>query len=298
MIYLKSFHLPSRDEDEDFFDVKSNSFSAKNFRTCYTTKYPFGMFRDRGLPDELEFRDITVICGNNGSGKSTILNVIAEKLNINRNSPFNRSDFFDDYVGLCRCELESRLSSESSIITSDDVFDRVLDIRRLNDGIDDKRSDLLREWVENNSDGADTTLHGLDDYERWKRVRDSRNKNISRSQFIRSRLRRNVEERSNGESSLALFVDGIADDALYLLDEPENSLSPSNQLDLKYFIEDCVRHHGCQFIISTHSPFLLSLRGARIYDIDSCPVRECRWTELDCVKVYYEFFKENAEKFD
>lgn len=298
MIYLSSFHLPSREEDEDFFNVQSASFKAKNFRTCYTTKYPFGMFRDRGLPDDLEFRDITIICGNNGSGKSTILNVIAEKLNLKRSSPFNRSDFFDDYVELCDYELEKSLSLNSSVITSDDVFERVLDIRRINDGIDNKREDLLREWLENNSDDADTRFHGLDDYDRWKKVVDSRNRKVSQSQFLRSRLRRNVEERSNGESSLSLFVDAIADDALYLLDEPENSLSPANQLELKYFIEDCVRNHGCQFIISTHSPFLLSLKGARIYDIDSNPVRVSRWTDLECVKVYQEFFKENEDKFN
>ena len=297
MVYLSSFHLPSRDEDEDFFNVQSATFKTKNFRTCYTTKYPFGMFRDRGLPDKLEFRDITIICGNNGSGKSTILNVIAEKLNLKRSSPFNRSDFFDDYVELCRYELQDSLSLNSSVITSDDVFERVLDIRRINDGINDKREDLLREWLENNSDSADTTLHGIDDYDRWKKVVDSRNRKMSQSQFLRSRLRRNVEERSNGESSLSLFVDAIADDALYLLDEPENSLSPANQLELKYFIEDCVRNHGCQFIISTHSPFLLSLKGARIYDIDSIPVRVSKWTDLECVKVYQEFFKENEYRF-
>jgi len=139
--------------------------------------------------------------------------------------------------------------------------------------MDSKRGDRLPDWLERNSDTADTTLHGLDDYERWKRVSDARNRKKSQSQFIRSHLVRNIQERSNGESSLSLFVDSITDDALYLLDEPENSLSPSNQLELKYFIEDSVRNHGCQFIISTHSPFLLSLKGARIYDIDSNPVK-------------------------
>lgn len=293
MIYLSTFHFPSRDEDESFFF----GFNPKNMRNCYTTKYPFEMFRYRGLPDDFEFNDITIICGNNGSGKSTILNVIAEKLNLKRTSPFNRSDFFEDYVKLCDYTLDRKLSCNSRVITSDDVFDRVLDIRRVNNGIDSKREDLLREWLDSNSDNADTTLHGLDDYERWKKVADARNKNKSQSQFLRSRLIRNVQERSNGESSLSLFVDNIVDDALYLLDEPENSLSPSNQLELKYFIEDCVRNHGCQFIISTHSPFLLSLKGARVYDIDSNPVRICKWTELECVRVYRDFFNENDYAF-
>ena len=298
MIYLDSFHLPSEFEEEEYFNICSSSYNKKNLRTCYTTKYPFGMFRDRGVPEEFKFNDITIFCGDNGSGKSTILNVIAHKLELKRTTPFNSSDFFDDYVSLCNYELSEPISLKSSIITSDDVFDRVLDIRRINNGINDKREDLLREWLDNNKNEADPLLHGLDDYDRWKNVVDSRNKKISQSQYLRSRLVRNIEERSNGESALSLFVDAIHDDALYLLDEPENSLSPTRQLDLKYFIEDCVRNHDCQFIVSTHSPFLLSLKGAKIYDIDSFPFVERKWTELECVQVYQEFFKTNEYLFD
>ena len=88
-----------------------------------------------------------------------------------------------------------------------------------------------------------------------------------------------MQERSNGESALGYFVDSVKDDTLYLLDEPENSLSAENQLNLKYFIEDCVKNHGCQFIISTHSPFLLSIKKALIYDIDTTPVEKKDWTE-------------------
>ena len=291
MVYLYSFHFPSGIEEEKFFNVNSKTFKTKNYRTCYESKYPFGMFQYRGLPDTFEFNDITIFCGNNGSGKSTILNVIAETLRVNRNTQFNKTDFFEDYTELCSFNLAEPLSLNSSIITSDDVFEKILDIRRINDGIDEKRTDLLKEWVENRSDDADTSFHGLDDYDRWKKVMDSRNKKTSQSQFLRSNLKRNIEERSNGESALSYFVDAISDDALYLLDEPENSLSPSRQLDLKYFLEDCVRNHGCQFIISTHSPFLLSLKSAKIYDVDSNPFTIKKWTELDCINVYRDFFK-------
>ena len=41
---------------------------------------------------------------------------------------------------------------------------------------------------------------------------------------------------------------------------------------LKKFIEDSVRFYNCQFIISTHSPFLLSMNDAKVYDLDSFPV--------------------------
>ena len=72
----------------------------------------------------------------------------------------------------------------------------------------------------------------------------------------------NVREHSNGESALKYFTEKIEDNGLYLLDEPENSLSPERQLDLKKYIEDAARFFSCQFIIATHSPFLLSIKKA------------------------------------
>lgn len=290
MIFLESFHIPSREEDERFFDATNPHYQSKNYRTCYNSTYPFVMFRDRMMPDQFRFRDITIFCGDNGSGKSTLLNVISEKLGLRRDTPYNRSDFFDDYTDLCRYRTVCSLSSDSRIITSDDVFNRVLEIRRLNAGIDDRRQQLLRQYLENRGDGADTSLHGLDDFERWKEVHDARKRSSTSSSYLRSRLVRNAEERSNGESALSFFVDAIADGGLYLLDEPENSLSPSHQLDLKYFIEDCAKHHNCQFILSTHSPFLLSLQNALIYDIESVPVVTRDFRDLECVKVYRDFF--------
>ncbi len=294
MIYLQSFQMPTRNDEENYFATPGN---VKAQRTCYTTIYPFGLFRYRELP-EFYFRDITIFCGNNGSGKSSILNVIAEKLSLERNAPFNRSDFFEDYVGLCDYQLDRSIPKESKIITSDGVFEKVLDIRRINDGIDSKRADLIDEYIAENSPYATPNrLQGLDDYDRWKRVRDMRNKNRSQSRFLKENLMRNIQERSNGESALSYFVDSIQENALYLLDEPENSLSPQNQLRLKYFIEDSVKNFGCQFVISTHSPFLLSLKRANIYDIDETPPSEKKWTELDCVKVYHDFFLEQSDKF-
>lgn len=294
MVYLQSFQMPSREDEENYFSTPGN-FKVK--RTCYTTKYPFDLFRYRELP-EFYFTDITVFCGNNGSGKSSILNVIAEKLSLERTAPYNRSDFFEDYVVLCDYQLDRPIPKESKIITSDGVFEKVLDIRRINDGIDSKRSALIEEYIAENSPNAQPNqLRGFDDYDRWKRVSDMRSRNRSQSRFLKENLMRNIQERSNGESALSYFVDSIQENALYLLDEPENSLSPQNQLQLKYFIEDSVRNFGCQFVISTHSPFLLSLRGATIYNIDETPPTERKWTELDCVKVYHDFFLEQSDQF-
>ena len=291
MIYLRSFRTPTPEEDENAFYPLSGSFIEKNRQTCRNSVYPFVLFRTRGLPEEFTFGDITVLCGANGSGKSTLLNLIAEKLGLHRAAPYNRSDYFEDYTALCDYKTAQFIPAHSAILTSDDVFDRMLDIRRVNAGVDDAREELLREWRENRYSAQDMRLRGLEDYDRWKALKETKKKRGTASGYVNKRLARNIEEHSNGESALELFVNAIKDDALYLLDEPENSLSPARQLELKYFLEDCVRHHGCQFIISTHSPFLLALKGARVYDLDHAPVTVKKWTELECVEVYRSFFR-------
>lgn len=102
---------------------------------------------------------------------------------------------------------------------------------------------------------------------------------------------------SNGQSAMKYFVDHITENALYLLDEPENSLSIALQQELGRFIEDSARFYGCQFILSTHSPVLLSMKEARIYDLDSVPVKTKKWTELENVRLYFEFFEKHRSEF-
>ncbi len=119
----------------------------------------------------------------------------------------------------------------------------------------------------------------------------------TQSKYVRENLSGNVREHSNGESALMYFTDKIKENGLYLLDEPENSLSPDRQQELLQFLEDSVRFYNCQFVISTHSPFLLSMRGAKIYDLDEEPVDVRRWTQLGNVRVFYEFFKKHEREF-
>ena len=63
------------------------------------------------------------------------------------------------------------------------------------------------------------------------------------------------------------------------------------------FLVDAARFALCPFVIATHSPFLLGLPGARVYDLDSAPVRPRRWTELPGVRATYEFFRDHAAEF-
>ncbi|MDE5596343.1 MAG: AAA family ATPase, partial [Lachnospiraceae bacterium] len=123
-------------------------------RTCYDTYYPFLVLSEHNLT-MLDFEPITILYGGNGSGKTTALNVIAEKLELERDTLYNRSNFFEDYTGMCsyrtpndRNEKRSRkrMPQGSRIITSDDVFDFMLNLRSINDGINDKREELLEDY--------------------------------------------------------------------------------------------------------------------------------------------------------
>lgn len=82
-----------------------------------------------------------------------------------------------------------------------------------------------------------------------------------------------------------------------MLDEPENSLSPKKQLELIKHIAELARYCGCQFVIATHSPFILSIDGAKIYDLDAYPVDIKNWWELENPKAYFEFFNSHRDKF-
>ncbi|MFT4142896.1 MAG: AAA family ATPase [Mobilitalea sp.] len=284
MVYLKSFTFPNADMEFDFI------LSIK--RTCYDSYYPFKILSSNDL-HRLDFEPITILYGGNGCGKSTALNVIAEKTGVTRDSVYNKSNFFPDYVKLCDMNIEEDLSKNSRIITSDDVFDYMLTIRNMNEGIDIKRERLFDEYLEVKY--SQFQLKSMADYEYLKRVNKSRSKTQSR--FVRSELIDNIREYSNGESAFIYFTQKIGENGLYLLDEPENSLSPKRQMELISFLEESARFFGCQFIISTHSPFLLSMRGAKIYNLDNNPVSVERWTDLENVRTYYEFFKTHDKEF-
>lgn len=284
MIYLNSFTFPNEDQEFKFImNIK---------RTCYDSFYPFKVLSDRDF-DKIDFDTVTILYGGNGSGKSTALNVIAEKAGVQRDSIYNKSNFYPDYVSMSEMQLAAEIPEHSRIITSDDVFDYMLNIRNLNEGIDDRREELFGEYLD--AKYSKFQLKSLDDYEKLKKVNTARSQTQSR--FVREELMDNVRELSNGESAYLYFTEKIGENGLYILDEPENSLSPKRQLELMEFIEDSARFFNCQFIISTHSPFLLSMRGAKIYDLDEYPVAVKRWTVLENVRTYYEFFKRNEDKF-
>ena len=300
MIYLNEFHLQSADAEWEFFRKRS--------RGCYDSFYPYQFFPQYKELTELIFSDITIFCGSNGSGKSTILNIIAEKLELKRETPFNKTDFFDPYIDGCWFNLsiedpekERDLMKVSRIITSDDVFNHIINVRERNENLSFKREVTSRNIAEIKMNGWKNGPRGFNaedpkDLESFldycQKLRGPSDK------YIRSKV--GVDERtySNGENGFKYFTDANQPGGLYLLDEPENSLSAEMQLELVQYIQAMARFYNCQFIMSTHSPFILSLPYARIYNMDELPVKTCKWTNLPNVRIFYDFFKNHADEFE
>lgn len=284
MVYLKHFKLL------DEMDEHYIAFDKKNI---FNSAYPLTIFPEKGL-EKIEFEPITIFYGGNGSGKTTLLNIIGYKLDATRKNHTNKGELFDMYLERINdFDLIKQDLHEVKMISSDDIFDYLLDLRAINSKVNRRKYELENEYYNSK---YSTTEPSLQTYEELKNKVDSRRMTVSK--YIRTRLtNNNIIEQSNGESALEFWESEIKENAIYLLDEPENSLSAENQVKLAKFIEESSRFFNCQFIISTHSPFLLSMKDAKVYDIDDAPVKQKKWTDLKNVRVYYDFFKNHDSEF-
>lgn len=290
MVYLKKFKLLDEDAEHAIIGGKLN---------IYNDMYPLGIFSLKEFKN-IEFEPITIFYGSNGSGKTTILNIIGDAVNASKKNIDKKNGIFDTYVKMCSQDYElihKNDCKDIKYISSDDIFDYLLDLRAINSNINRSKDDLVNEFFEYKFTNSADLNFGLDQYNELKNKVDSNR--MTASKYVRTRLRKNnIIQESNGETALDFWQKEVQDNSLYIIDEPENSLSAENQLKLKTFIEESARFYNCQFIIATHSPFILSLADAKIYDLDSKPVKVRKWTELNNIKIYYQFFMDNSDKFN
>lgn len=298
-VYLKTFNFPTPDMEWNEIMYGSEEFKM----TCYNNFYPFKI-----LPEhirKLEFTPITILYGTNGSGKTTMLNVIAERLGINRSIKINKSTFIDDYVKLCDYEYKE-CPSVMRMITSDDVFSNLFWIREKNEIIDRKREEMIEfrskcsspdpGWLRDAMTEEIGDANWVENIDVLKKVLDAR-KNTA-SEFLKKRVGNNIIGKSNGETAMEFFYNNINEPGVYLLDEPENSLSALHQRELAEFLFESVRFFDAQVIISTHSPFMLSIPNVKIYNLDEVEnVVTEDWTSLSNMIEYYNLFSRFFDDF-
>lgn len=302
-MYLERIILPSSStEDEILYSSDSPIGTMKGLMKCHSGNlYPFGLFpeRSRGMRElVLEFNSpITILYGGNGSGKTTILNLIAESIKAMRHSAFNKSGLFYDYLNSCNTETGEQCR-KMMIITSDDVFDYLQRQRRKFEAFNEQRSRFSDEMSRRRAvykkeaelgKGVSVDFDDPESIESFhKRCAIMKNTN---SMLIVKKMGIDQKGQSNGETAIDFFTDQITPGGLYLLDEPENSLSPKMQLALMDFISMMADEFDCQFIIASHSPFFIGMNYASVYNLDADIIDLCDWTELESIQVYRDFFR-------
>lgn len=104
--------------------------------------------------------------------------------------------------------------------------------------------------------------------------------------------------KSHGQSHMSFFENRFRRKGVYLLDEPENALSPKRQIDLLRLLLQLASRGDVQFIIATHSPILLALPDAEIFSFDHCPIRRMSYEETDYYRIYRDFLARPAKYLD
>lgn len=308
MIYLEQFRFITLGKEDRFL---------ADYYQCHPwdngSPYPFGVLSKRGL-HSLDFSEITILYGGNGSGKSTALNMIGCKLQAERKSAFNKGDRQSDYLQRCTYKEgvwydDISLRDKTTIITSDDIFKYMLDTRGKNEFISVQSKSARAEigrikraasdprfYTANERDALrHLDLETGENVDTFSRIVDMKKKSCA--QFVKENIGEKMQTYSNGETGFMSLVENIIPDRLYILDEPENSLSCKLQQELAQFIDMSAKYSGCQFIIATHSPFLLALPTAKIYNLDGEPATVSKFWELPNMQLYYKLFHQFESEF-
>lgn len=100
---------------------------------------------------------------------------------------------------------------------------------------------------------------------------------------------KSLHSQSHGESFLSIFFKRFKGHGIYILDEPEAALSPVSQFSLLVRIKELVNLNS-QFIIATHSPILLAYPDAQIYEIKTDKVLQVPYSETEHYLTMKSFF--------
>jgi predicted ATPase len=219
---------------------------------------------------------VTFFVGENGSGKSTVLEAIAAAARL---PAVGSDDVVADGTLAAQRELADALQLVWSRRTKRGFFLRAEDFFGFTKRLAIMRAELLARMAEIEVEYAERSAYakGLASGP----VRASLG-------ALESRYGVDLDANSHGQSFLHLFRSRFVPGGLYLLDEPEAPLSPQSQLGLMAMMADMVAEDA-QFVIATHSPILLAYPGARIVSFDEIPVRAVEYAELEGVRLVRDF---------
>ncbi|MBS1728530.1 MAG: AAA family ATPase [Armatimonadetes bacterium] len=233
-------------------------------------RYPFNLPAVLALPKQKLQNPVTIFVGENGTGKSTIIEGLAAMLGMNP-------------------EGGAKGMSFSTAATHSMLWDFIVP----------NRNPLAREgycfFLR-----AETMYNVFTEREFSNRVESEY---LARSKYVDGKFigsdpvrydgtygRSAMHQMSHGESFFAQLSE-FRPKGLYILDEPEAALSPNRQLAAVKLMHDLAYKKGCQIFMATHSPILLSIPGAKILQLTGDGIEEVEYEDTDLYRTYWAFLK-------
>ncbi|HEX8393054.1 MAG TPA: AAA family ATPase [Longimicrobium sp.] len=235
-----------------------------------SSEYPFHLAAVQQVERLRMERGITFFAGENGTGKSTILEALAVLLGFNPEG--GSADLRFETVARSSSSLHEALelvplggtAGDGFFVRTEGLFNLATEVDRQ----DEEMDAIAREA------------------KRWSGVTMTGYRPLNR----RYGGGRSLHQQSHGEAMLALLSNRLSGGGVYLLDEPETALSPLRQMALLTVLHGLVRR-GSQIVIATHSPILLAYPEARIYRFDEDGIRETEYEETDAYRVTRDFLE-------
>jgi predicted ATPase len=215
--------------------------------------YPFSL-PFFGNSDKIRIHpNITYLVGENGTGKSTLLEAIAVASGFNPeggtvNFNFNTRPSHSILHKHITTSRGTHRHTDGFFLRSESFFNMATEIENLDE-------DLL---------GGD--------------------------RIIDSYGGRSLHEQSHGESFWSVFLNRFRGNGFYILDEPEAALSPSRQMAMLIRMHELILQKS-QFIIATHSPVLMAYPDALIYEFSDQGIQQRRYEETQLFQSYRDFFQ-------
>ena len=247
--------------------IKSFSINANKLQP-----FPFNVPAVR-FARNIQLDKINIFVGDNGSGKSTLLESIAYSVNLPLIGGFigSMSDFEAARV------LKPFLHLEWKHHTAAGFFFRAEDFSAFVDSVEKEKGKLSGEMAYLQGEVSDSVI---------KQMTESMNYSLRQ---MREEYGENMLAFSHGEAYLKILQTRIANKGIYLLDEPEAALSPLKQLSLIAFILEVLKTNNAQFIISTHSPLLMGIPGASVYEIRDDGMHPVEFTDTEHYRITKTF---------
>lgn len=221
---------------------------------------------------------VTFFTGENGTGKSTLLEAIAASANLVAAGEFDIER--DESLNGAR-ELGKWLRLGWTKRTHRGFFLRAEDFFRFQHRIGRSQKEL-GELAASYEAELET------DPQNAEGIRRARGYILGQKSALESKYGANPDARSHGEAFLHFFEQRLVPDGLYLLDEPEAPLSPLRQLAFLALLKRFVAL-DCQFVITTHSPILMAFPGAALLDFNAHPVSPIAYDDVEHVSLTRAF---------